>query len=297
MAACTCHCVREAALGPSGLLHLQAVASSPGFWLPPGSVGPPSARCSRQSIFSVTARFGGGALVPGSAHDVPTWLIAGPVVKRLEVLAARRRRTFVSQRETRSAPRGRVDWVTWSTRHAPIGRWMALPCESSDLQDDPNLMAAMRWTLARVSDDLRPHASSTAGRNLLDRVRRLQQDIGDGPRRRPTAELSGGRERFVIDGIEAMQWIANKRGLGGPGGLDGLPWDLEVADVWEAWVRSFVDSLRRNSDFTFLALRIAGGCAGTEKLRRWVRLPLTSCCSGVNGFFGSTPSTRRTCRS
>jgi hypothetical protein len=51
--------------------------------------------------FSVAPTLGGGALVPGSAREVPSWLIAGPVVRRLETLLARRRSTFISRSENR----------------------------------------------------------------------------------------------------------------------------------------------------------------------------------------------------
>jgi hypothetical protein len=40
-----------------------------------------------------------------------------------------------------------------------------------------------------------------------------------------------------------MGWVADERGLGGARALDGLAWDLEVADVWEGWVRSFAGML------------------------------------------------------
>jgi hypothetical protein len=61
--------------------------------------------------FSVAPTLGGGALVPGSAREVPSWLIAGPVVRRLETLLARRRSTFIPRSENRASPRGRVDWA------------------------------------------------------------------------------------------------------------------------------------------------------------------------------------------
>lgn len=40
-------------------------------------------------------------------------------------------------------------------------------------------MAAVRWTLVRLVDDLRPHAASVPGRLLTERARALQLDIGD----------------------------------------------------------------------------------------------------------------------
>jgi hypothetical protein len=193
--------------------------------------------------FSIAPVLGGGPLVPGSAREVPSWLIAGPVVRRLEDMLSRRRVTFIPRRELRSSPRGRVDWGDWVRSQIPLGRWTSLPCEFSDLADDPDLMANVRWTLARVVDDLRPHATSSIGRRLIERVRAMQLDIGEGPHRRPSSTFAPVFEAFVADALEAMGWVADERGLGGARALDGLAWDLEVSEVWEAWVRAFAGTL------------------------------------------------------
>ncbi len=193
--------------------------------------------------FAVAPELGGGALVPGSAREVPSWLIAGPVIRRLEDFLARRRVAFIPRRELRATPRGRVDWGEWARRNVPVGAWTSLPCEFSDLADDPDLMAAVRWTLARLADDLRPHATIGVGRQLTERVHAMQADIGDGARRRPGASFATVLENYVAAALEAMGWVADERGLGGARTLDGLAWDLEVSAVWEAWVRSFAGLL------------------------------------------------------
>lgn len=189
--------------------------------------------------FAVAPTLGGGALVPGSAREVPSWLIAGPVIRRLEEFLARRRVTFIPRREERSTPRGRIDWGDWARRQVPVGAWTSLPCEFTDLADDPDLMAAVRWTLARVADDLRPHATIGVGRQLTERVHAMEADIGEGPRRRPATPVATVLEPYVANALEAMGWVADERGLGGARALDGLAWDLEVSAVWEAWVRAF----------------------------------------------------------
>ena len=222
--------------------------------------------------FSVAPTLGGGALVPGSAREVPSWLIAGPVVRRLETLLARRRNTFIPRSENRASPRGRVDWGAWARRQVPIGRWTSLPCEFSDLADDPDLMAAVRWTLVRLVDDLRPYAASVPGRLLTERARALQHHIGEGPLRRPSSTVAPVFEAFVADALEAMGWVADERGLGGARALDGLAWDLEVADVWEAWVRGFASvlapqlGLRRPGSGRNPATPAVGGRRGVDGL-------------------------------
>lgn len=193
--------------------------------------------------FSVAPSLGGSALVPGSAREVPPWLIAGPVLRRLEALLAHRRTSFVPKAEIRPSPRGRVEWQTWARRHVPVGQWTALPCEFSDLADDPELMAGVRWTLARLADDLRADPTSIVTHQLRNWILALQLDVGSGAVRRPVRPTVGALDEWVADAVEAMGWVADERGLGGSRELDGLAWDLAVADVWEAWVRAFAAAL------------------------------------------------------
>lgn len=47
-----------------------------------------------------------------------------------------------------------MDWSRWVTTHLPSGRWATLPCHFPEPDDDPELMAAVRWTLGRLDDEL-----------------------------------------------------------------------------------------------------------------------------------------------
>jgi hypothetical protein len=189
--------------------------------------------------FTVAPTLGGGALVPGSAREVPSWLVAGPVVRRLEGLLAHRRSSFVERSELRRSPRGQIQWGTWARRQVPMGQWATLPCHFSDLSDDPDLMAALRWTLRRLDDDLSAESRTGPARVLRRRIDALLLQAGEGPASRPKAESLGAHDAWVADAVEAMAWIAEERGLGGARALDGLAWDLVVAELWEEWVRSF----------------------------------------------------------
>jgi hypothetical protein len=54
--------------------------------------------------FTVEPALGGSPLVPGSARDVPPWILAGPVIQRVAALLRHSRRSFVEHQETRSSP-------------------------------------------------------------------------------------------------------------------------------------------------------------------------------------------------
>jgi hypothetical protein len=193
--------------------------------------------------FSAEPRLGGAGLVPGSAREVPAWMLAAPVLRRLEGLLAHRRRGFVERSESRSSPRGRVDWGAWARRDVPTGRWTTLPCTFTEPADDPVLMAAVRWTLDRIAGELDLLPDAPAARALRERVYVLTSAVGPGALRRPDATLAGAENAWIADALQAMGWVAEERGMGGAQSLDGLAWDLAVDQVWEAWVARFLADL------------------------------------------------------
>lgn len=194
--------------------------------------------------FLVEPRLGGGALVPGSAREVPPWLLAGPVIERLAALLRHRRRGFVERCEDRASPRGRIDWTAWATSQVPRGAWTRFPCTFSEPDDDPSLMASVRWTLSRLTEELSTVSGSLPGRHLLRRAAELQAEAGPGMQRRPASSwMMAGASEWVVSAVEAMTWIAEERGLGGARSLDGLTWDLAIDAVWEAWIASFAAEL------------------------------------------------------
>lgn len=196
--------------------------------------------------FDVEPSLGGAPLVPGSAREVPPWVLAGPVLRRLAALLKDRRRGFVDVRESRRSPRGRVDWREWATKALPRGRWTTFPCSYTEPDDDPALIASVRWTLARLADELATVAWSPPARVLLERVAALAAEIGPGASTRPAPSWRpAGASAVLAEGLQAMGWVAEERGLGGARVLDGLAWDLPVADVWEAWTAAFARDLAR----------------------------------------------------
>ena len=193
--------------------------------------------------FSTEPSLGGAPLVPGSAREVPPWMLASPVLRRIEGLLAHRKRGFVERSEHRQSPRGRVDWSAWARRDVPAGRWTQLPCHFPDPDDDPNLMAAVRWTLGSLDDELTPQGHTGPARLLRDRVADLLARIGPGVQRRPAPWDGPPGSGWLADAMQAMGWVAEERGLGGAKSLDGLSWDLAVDQVWECWVDAFMADL------------------------------------------------------
>ncbi len=195
--------------------------------------------------FSVEPTLGGAPLVPGSAREVPPWVLAGPVIQRLAKLLQHRRRGFVERTETRHSPRGQIRWTEWAKKQVPSGQWSQCPCTFSEPDDDPDLIATVRWTLLRLKEELNKVAFSPPGRFLLNQTEELLSSIGYGTIKHPMStfipEISSSE--WISNAFEAMMWVAEERGLGGARNLDGLAWDISIDSVWEAWIASFASSL------------------------------------------------------
>lgn len=208
--------------------------------------------------FSVEPSLGGSPLVPGSAREVPTWMLAGPVIERIAALLRHRRRGFVERAENRTSPRGQVDWTNWATSQVPRGAWTTFPCRFSEPDDDPDLLASVRWTLSRLEEDLSSVAWSPPARYLLGRAAELQSVVGVGALRRPSSIWSlAGASAWVSEAVEAMAWVAEERGLGGARSLDGIAWDLSIDAVWEAWIAAFTAELGRHLGMTASSFQVA----------------------------------------
>lgn len=187
-------------------------------------------------------------LVPGSGREVPPWVLAGPVLRRLAELLANLRPGYRDRCEVRSHPRGQIQWPIYLAKQLLAGRWHHLPCRFSELDTDARLRQAVRWTLERLHTDL----GVSGGRDpvallLIEQITHLLEHVLDVPSRRPSRrelDTNLGREPMMSsalhDGLQAMGWIAEERGLGGGRTSDGLAWTLPLEELWERYVERIV---------------------------------------------------------
>lgn len=189
-------------------------------------------------------------LVPGSGREVPPWIVAGPVLQRLSRLLANLRRGYRDRTEVRTSPRGQIQWGSYASSQLPKGRWHHLPCRFSELESDNRLRQAIRWTLERIQRDLNG-AGSADGTvvSLLQQLNLLMEHVRDvSPRRPSKSEIELSETQSGIDGeslregLRAMGWISDERGLGGGKTLDGLAWTLPLDSLWERYVERIVRS-------------------------------------------------------
>ncbi|MCS6954119.1 MAG: hypothetical protein RMK57_15525 [Bryobacterales bacterium] len=200
-------------------------------------------------------------LLTRSERRIPPWVLAYMVLARLKTLLDHLERRFEIASENRSAPKGSVNWGVYAARSLPRGAFLAVPCSFPDLRDDRLLQGAIRFTLERQVRSLETQREQGAFVHRLiafaeGLLRRVQ---GIAPRRPSPLELDAWlrqplRSEPLLEGLQAIQWTAEERGLAGPSELEGLPWKMPMEAFFEAWVETV---LRRVARSTGAELRVA----------------------------------------
>jgi len=187
-------------------------------------------------------------LVPGSAQEIPAWVIAGPAVAQLELLLRYSGPRFREITEVRRNPRGQIQWQKYCTDQAARGNFHLLPCAFSDLTADEQLRRYIKWALEKISCELDAvsHGDLFAHR-LWERVQTIIMTLSSIRPLLPDHRSLDSMQRTLrqqtnkIDlGIEAIKWVLDERGLAGSSDLDGLSWRVRMHELFEQWVETLV---------------------------------------------------------
>ncbi len=192
-------------------------------------------------------------LVPGSAREVPPWVLAGPVLQRLGSLLREIRKGFRMHEEVRQAPRGQIIWHRYVAEQMSRGAFHQLPCRFPELGPDALLRSYLRWGLERVHRSLAPYAVvDLIARRLSEQAEGLIHGLKDtaarAPDRRTLDRLSravGLPSAVLQRGLQALGWIVDERGLAGAAETDGLAWALPMHELFERWVEHVVRTWAR----------------------------------------------------
>jgi len=184
-------------------------------------------------------------LLKRSERRVPPWVLAFMVLARLKALLDRLERRFEFTEQERLAPKGTVRWQQYAIRNLTRGQFLRVPCAFPDLRDDRHLKGAIRFTIERQLQSLESqreqgafvHKLIALAESLLSKVRAVPacrpsaQDI-DGWLRRPL------RSDVLVEGLQAIDWTIEERGLAGLSDLEGIPWTMPMELFFEAWVET-----------------------------------------------------------
>ncbi|MGO8817254.1 MAG: 5-methylcytosine restriction system specificity protein McrC [Terriglobia bacterium] len=184
-------------------------------------------------------------LLKRSERRVPPWVLSFMVLDRIKALLERLERRFEIVRETRPAPKGNVDWADYCTRQMSRAKFLSVPCNFPDLRDDGQLKGAIRYTLEKQLRSLETqreqgsfvHRLISFAESLLLRVRAVAT------RRPSTIEVGFWlrqplRNEIFVEGLQAIEWTVEERGLAGLSDLEGIPWRMPMEQFFEAWVET-----------------------------------------------------------
>lgn len=187
--------------------------------------------------------------LPQSDRRVPPWVLASTVLRRLEHLLDNLTREFQMTEADRRRPRGRIQWGQYIEHRAARGQFLDVPCRYPELKDDAYLRGAIKATLKKHRRSLeRERGAGPMVLRLIDKCRDLLRMVRDAPTVSPSAaslsQLRSGqhlhRDAFE-QGLEAIEWTVDERGLAGLGELSGLPWRLPMDVFFEAWVETVAE--------------------------------------------------------
>jgi hypothetical protein len=184
-------------------------------------------------------------LLRRSERRVPVWVLSFMILARLRVLLDSLDRRFELTAETRPAPRGTVHWAEYATGSLGYAKFLSIPCTFPDLRDDRLLQGAIRHTVERQLRALETQKEHGAfvhrliefGQQLLRRVQTVPAYVP------PSTTLTGWLQRPMrskpfIDGLQAIEWTIDERGLAGLSDLEGIPWTMPMDQFFEAWIET-----------------------------------------------------------
>lgn len=191
-------------------------------------------------------------LLRRSERRVPPWVISLMVLERLDLLMRHLVRRFELTEGVLTTPRGMILWAPYITHQFARALPHHVPCRYPDLRDDRVLKGMIRWTLEAQVRSLSSQLEHGAFvHQLLERAHGLLRLVRDAVPVRPTAQLVEGMARLPLrsevfqQGLEAIEWTADERGLAGLCELEGIPWIMEMDAFFEAWVECVLERVTR----------------------------------------------------
>ena len=193
-------------------------------------------------------------LLKRSERRVPVWVLSFMVLSRLKALLDRLERRFEMTEDLVKAPKGHVDWAQYANRHMARGAFLSVPCTFPELRDDSQLKGAIRFAVdkqVRALETQREqgafiHRLMAFAESLLARLRSV-------PARRPQPRevdlwlRRPIRSDSLLEGLQAIDWTVEDRGLAGLSDLEGIPWTMPMEQFFEAWVETVLRSVARRT--------------------------------------------------
>ena len=190
--------------------------------------------------------------LPQSDRNIPPWVLSSIVLVRVQRLLEKISRRFVVVLSDLSTPKGLIDWGCYATQKLAFAKHLSVPCSFPDLRDDENLRSAIHFVL-------REHHSSLTSRRsdgvvvlkLLALCEELLNRVSGTPPIRPRAsQVERWKQQPLssqsfTEGLQAIEWTMEERGLAGLSELSGLSWRMDMEEFFEAWTETIAASISK----------------------------------------------------
>ncbi len=191
-------------------------------------------------------------LLRRSERRVPPWVLSSMILVRLQALLDSLTRRFESTTVIRNAPRGRVHWSDYAVKEIPRGQFLAVPCTYPDLRDDRILKGAVRFALERqlrvlqtqVEHGAFVHRLVELCEHLMMKVRGILPVLPSPTTFQQWLQRPMRTSQF-LEGLQAIEWTVDERGLAGLSDLEGIPWTMPMNDFFEAYVETVLQLVGR----------------------------------------------------
>lgn len=197
-----------------------------------------------------------------SERRVPPWVLSSVVLARLKSLLDSMQRRFAMSEADLPAPKGQVNWTRYATARLPRGRALEVPCRFPDLRDDEEIRSAIHWVVRRHREALLGQISAgRVIRKLLELCDLLIARLAGASPRLPNPSTRSAwtraktPQRVFREGIQAIEWTVDERGLAGLAELSGLAWRMDMEVFFEAWVEAVAELAARRTGAILLAGR------------------------------------------
>lgn len=180
--------------------------------------------------------------VPGGNESVPSWLLAGPIIKNFYLALKRPTKGYIIQKDELSFFRGNVNYEKFITNNLSTGKWFSFPCEYDDLSFNcphHQYILGIVYTLLKSLE--RSSMSDPLSYELLEMSYRIIKNLrGITPKIPRLIDIENlafrGSWRRYKTGFEYACWLLTKKGLGGPDDGEGLAWTIRSDELYELWV-------------------------------------------------------------
>lgn len=185
-----------------------------------------------------------------SEKSIPPWVLSSIVLRRIEALIKKLDRRFEFVEEDRQVPRGQIKWDQYATKKIQNAGFLNFPCRYPDLESNRDLKSIIHFTLNKQFQSLstqREHGFYVL--QLMDLCQHLLQAVKQNPPVKPSQIALNAFQRtlFAVEaytqGLDAIDWTVNEKGLAGIGDMKGIPWQMSMEILFEAYIEACLSKL------------------------------------------------------